>query len=172
MLSAAVHTASSQIWGALILVCGLGLLLWLFSYISAKSKWNEYAVRYRCPNQPADKAWPVRWASFGKRGNQCKYSYEKCVRVLFTEPGVYLSMGRIMGYFYKPFLMPWSKVKFIEHYDGPFYRKYMVTIWEGADEIYLEMLDQGQGDLLKQFYKKSIAAGDPRMELDPQFRPY
>jgi len=80
-------------------------------------------------------------------------------------------MGLILGRINKPFLMPWSKVKYIEQYDGPFYRKYMVSIWEGPDEIYLEMLDKGQGDL-KQYYKKSIAAGDPRMELEPQYRPY
>jgi hypothetical protein len=47
----------------------------------------------------------------------------------------------------------------------------MLIIEEGADEIYLEMIVKGVDDL-KQFCNNPITAGVPRMELNPQDRPF
>jgi len=171
MLSVAAHWESSPYSILLFLVAVAGVIQ-LFSYaMSRSSKWREYALRFAASNRPEGRAYVVRWASFGKRDNRCKYSYGRCVRVIFTEQGVYFSLGFILGFCHKPFLMPWSKVNRVEKYDGPFYRKYMLLIEEGADEIYLELLNKG-GDDLKRFYNKPITAGVPRMELNPQDRPY
>jgi hypothetical protein len=171
MLSSASHQGSSPYLVVLFLVAVIGVVQ-LFSFsLSRKSKWYEYALRYPAPKRPAGKAYGVWMASFGKRGNRCKYSYQRYVHVIFTEEGIYFSTGFILRTFHKPFVMPWNKLNRVEQYEGPFYRKYLLTVEENADEIYLEMMDMDV-ETLKRFYQKSITAGEPRTELPQSIRPY
>jgi len=171
MFLSVTHQGSSPYSVILFFAAIVGIVQLFSFFMSRKSKWQEYALHYAAKNRPEGKAHKVRWASFGKRGNRCKYSYQRCVCVIFTEQGVYFSVGFILGVFHKPFLIPWTKVRHIERYDGPFYQKYMLMIEEDADEIYLEMINKGVDDL-KRFCNKPITAGVPRMELFPQDRPY
>ena len=163
MPSSTTHWESSA--GALLLfmavVAGLvQLSAWL---MSRQSKWRAYALRYAAPERPVGRVCLVRWAAFGKRGDRCKYTYKRFVRLIFTEQGLFFTMGFPYQTFHKPFLMPWAKVRQVEHYDGPSYRKYMVTVDDGPDEIYLEMMAAGCEGLVR-FYKGTIHPGDPRME--------
>ncbi len=120
--------------------------MWLaVSFITSQlSSWRSFSDRYPAQTRPTGRAYtaPTYWV--GKMP-----FYRNCVRVVFTDSGVYFYMMFLFRAFHAPFLLPWKNVKRVEKGHGVFGNFYLLEIQDGAIRVRLRLPGKIEHDLAR-----------------------
>jgi len=133
-------------WVIVAIILGGVFLVVLFSFAEAQATggWGSFAKRYPAPTRPAGEAYSVlSWRICNV------YDPGRCLRVIFTDTGIYFYMTFFRRLAHPPFLVPWESVKRVESSR----RFYVLEIEDAAGGFRLELPRSVEYDLSR--YQKA-----------------
>jgi hypothetical protein len=139
----------SDFWVIVVIIFGIVFLSVLFSFAETQATggWGSFAKRYPAQTRPAGNAYSVSsWRICNV------YDPGRCLRVIFTDAGIYFYMTFFRRLAHPPFLLPWESVKRVEKGHGFLGEHYIVEVKDTAGAFILNLPRNVEHDLYR-FYK-------------------
>jgi hypothetical protein len=131
---------------SIFLFCFVYIWLLIFLITRQFSGWRSFAERYPAQVRPTGSTYTASKYWVGKMP-----FYKNCVRIIFTDAGVYFYMRFFFRLFHPPFLLPWESVKRIEKVHGFFGSRYLLKIEDAVTRVQLELPEKVEHDLSRYY---------------------
>jgi hypothetical protein len=146
-------------WVIVAIIFGGVFLSVIFSFAETQATggWGSFAKRYPAKIRPAGNAYRVsywRICNVNDAG--------RCLRVIFTDSGIYFYMTFFRRLAHPPFLLPWESVRHIKKGHGLLGEYYILEVKDAAGAFSLDLPKKVEHDLSRHYKEPINYAPEPK----------